>query len=211
MKRTALVILAVVAVLFCEAGQARADVITYTESDTATGSIGATAFTGATVTITLVGSTTGVVSSSEVSGALVNIGPGTISISGIAGSIDFTDPLDVFQYGLTGGAVGIGQSSAGDLGADILDTLGSAFETYDLATAFGPSTGSAATNLDYAFATADGALTFSSIGDDSTFTATTGAVATPEPSSLLLLGAGLLGLGMMGMRKRISRSLPQAA
>ena len=52
MKRTSLIVVAAAILLFCGAGRANADGITYTESATATGSIGATNFTGALVTIT---------------------------------------------------------------------------------------------------------------------------------------------------------------
>ncbi len=160
--------------------------ITYKVSDTATGIIGDTTFAGALVTITLVGNTSNV--TTFLPGVLGNVGTGTVTISGI-GTFSFTDTVASF--------VDPGSSIAGILdftleGEPILGTENSAFGTYGLTTAIGPLTGGSFALAEAA--TTGGLLSFSEVGADSTFTATTGTTTTPEPSSLLLFGTSLLGL-----------------
>jgi hypothetical protein len=189
MKRTNLILVAAAALLFCGARQANADAITYTESGTATGSIGATNFTDALVTITFAGDTSNV---SGASGLFSNpVGTATVTIGGI-GTFGFTDSLYVFDN-QSFSVVGISDSTLND----ILDTIGSsAFSTYDLTTAIGPVTGLSGFNLGSTYGTSDGLLAFSGMSANSTFAATT-AAAVPEPSSLVLLGAAIAGLLML--------------
>jgi hypothetical protein len=195
MKRTNLILVAVAVLLFCGARQANADAITYTESGTATGSIGLTNFTNALVTITFAGDTSNV---SEVSGLFSNpVGTATVTIGGI-GTFAFTDSLYVFDnqpYSVAG----ISDSTLDD----ILDTISSsALSTYGLTTAIGPVTGLSLFNAGSTYGTTGGGLVFSASDANgnssfptSTFAATTAAV--PEPSSLVLLGVAFAGLLML--------------
>jgi hypothetical protein len=188
MKRTNLILLVAAALLFCGARQANADAITYTESGTATGSIGATNFTDALVTITFAGDMTDV---SGASGLFTNpVGTATVTIAGI-GSAAFTDSLYVFvnqPYSV----VGISDSTLDD----ILDIFGnSAFSTYGLTTSIGPLTGLSGFNPGSTYGTSAGLLEFDTMSDNSTFAAATTAVS--EPSSLVFLGVALAGLLML--------------
>jgi hypothetical protein len=195
MKRTILVVLAALAVLLSGARQARADGITYTESDLASGVIGTTSFTNAPVTITFAGDTLNVTGSTGL--FLNNVGTAAVTIDGI-GTFLFTDSLQVFDSQLAAVA-GINDITVGD----ILDTIDSStFGTYDLTTATGPITGTALFNLDTNYGTSGGALTFNFMDANSTFTATT-TTPVPEPSSLLLLGVAIAGLVMVRYRRLV--------
>jgi hypothetical protein len=194
MKRTNLILVAAAALLFCGARQANADAITYTESGTATGSIGLTTFTDALVTITFVGDTSNV---SGGFGSFTNpVGTATVAIAGIGnGPFAFTDSLYVF-VNQAASVVGIADSTVND----ILDTInGSAFNTYDLTTSIGPVTGLSDSNAGTGstYGTSKGLLAFNNMSLNSTFAATTAAAAVPEPSSLVLLGAAIAGLLML--------------
>jgi len=196
MKRTLLLLLAALPVLLCGARQANADAVTYTDSDTATGSIGGTTFSDALVTITFVGNASNVTSIAP--GILVNnVGTGTVTIGGV-GTFSFTDALEAFD---NQPYVGAGIADATQGGLVILATSNSAFGTYGLTTAISPITGTAIYNSAASFPTTDGSLIITSPGNDSVFTATTTA-ATPEPSSMLLLVTGL-GLAMARRRRPV--------
>jgi hypothetical protein len=177
--------------------------ITYTEEATATGSLGASSFSDALVTITLTGDT------SAVTGVtfFLNVGPATVTVAGI-GTAAFTDLTEAVD---TPSPPRAGVADVTQFGAFILAVEDAAFASYDLKTAFGPVVGSPVFNPGQTFPTALGDFSLTAVGDV-TFTATTEA-PVPLPASILLLGtalAGFAGLNRARSRATSRRQRPAA-
>ena len=139
--------------------------ITYTEADTANGSLNGVIFNNANIVLTMSSNTT------TVNGP-TNVGTLTLSINGGA-SVTFTDPTFAFAVDTAsppGGAAGFTDKAIPD---DILDVSNGSFATYNLATAIGPLTGPTTFNADTPFPTTGGAFILTTVGSTGTFTATT--------------------------------------
>lgn len=174
---------------------ARADLITYTEEVTATGSLGAIDFRNALVTISFMGDTPNVTNPSA--GVFDNFpGLATLSIAGISGTATFTDKIGAFSNQSLNLA-GISDFTSNLL---ILDTTSRGFRSYGLTTDIGPVRGRAGSNDGFTFATNKGDFVFTSIGRMSTFSAALTPV--PEPVSYGFVGAGVILLGIYRYQRR---------
>jgi hypothetical protein len=197
------------------AGAAWADLITYVETTTATGSLGGTAFTNASVTVTLTGDTSNIAPGPAPFGAfLVNPGSATIRIDGLP-LATFTDPVEIAgsfnqptppsPWGVPLVLIATLDNPAGtDITGVVVEYGDPAFLGYGLG-ALGPisATGGSASGPGGSHNTTRGVLLFSSDQNPqaATFTAT---VVTPEPNGVPWFGGVLLSL--IGLRKRLKRT-----
>jgi hypothetical protein len=188
----------VLPLLLASAAPVSADFATYTETVTATGTLGGVRFNDALVTLTTTADTANI--TSPVAGFSTLTGtPGSVTIAG-TGSATFSFDLIVFSNQISGVA-GIEAHTTGSLYADVIDTINPTFATYDLSSSIGPVTGTAFTNGGPPFATSSGALVITSTSSSATFLASTAAV--PEPSSFAMCGlAGVIGLVVARVRRK---------
>ncbi len=174
-----------------------AEPIYYTMTATATGTLGATAFNGAAITVTSVADTSGAFVASGTAPDLnwENIASSsTITIAGI-GTETFTDQTFWVDPNGAGDIIfGDVDDGIGFFGGNLgLTRLFVGLETYNLQSAFGPVSSpfdfeTGAFNAFQNIQTSGGLLSLVAIND--TFT----AVTTPEPSYFLLCSLGLVGL-----------------
>jgi hypothetical protein len=170
---------------------ASAGPVTYTETVTASGRLGATGFTDALMTLTATADTADV--TNPFSGLFVLIHPRvTVDVAGV-GSAVITEDLYMFvnqPFRIAGIADQIG-------GYEVLNVTNSVFATYDLKTSVGPVSGPTSFNeSSIGFATTAGYLYLFSTSGTGTFQA-----SVPEPSTMTLAAIGILGLQCFRWRR----------
>lgn len=179
------------------AQSASADTLEYVFTGTASGTIGGTPFTDATLTVSVVGDTSNIMYTY----AYFLDAPGgaaMFSIGGL-GTGTFNDGTYVFDNQTAfGGTVGFGDGSD-DIQIHDADFGSTVFSTYDLSYPIGPLgfVTDPSTSDWVNLPTSLGGMTVTSYTDVSFQ-----AIAAPEPGSLLMLGTGLLVLAG-AMRKKL--------
>jgi hypothetical protein len=178
-----------------------AGTLTITYTSVGTGSVGSTAFTNDSFTITELLDTAN--RQSFTGGYFIDDTSASIAISGI-GTFGFTTPTRSYVNDISEGF-----SRATYAGNDLLDAPdNSAFSTWDMTTSIGPFTGIGEI-LQWSLSpvlTTGGTLVFNTDEIPTvTFQAVAGTASTPEPGSLALIGLGLLGLGWKARRRRGAR------
>lgn len=175
----------------------QASTIDFTISGTGSGSLNGQPFTAAAFSIASTADTSQIfVSTLPVLSAMVTV-PGF-------GSGTFTDPIDIFDNPRAG--YGMGGMIDTDV-RDILDIDNPVFATYGMDTSLGPVSGTPdpangdpsgyIINSGSAFPTTAGVFSLTSVT-----AATFQATVVPEPATLALFGAALLGLGVVYLRWR---------
>ena len=191
--RTKCVALSVFVLLGCF-GRAEAELITYTETVTGSGSLGGTDFTNALITIAGTANTGNVTMPDP--GAFRVFTSTSVTVAGV-GTATFTDIIHAVDLHLNMLA-GFGDDTVGAL---VAGNQNSAFATYDLKSPIGPTSGTVNINAGESFATSVGTLVIESTSTDGTFSAST-AQAVPEPTSMVIVGIGAFGLMCFAWRRR---------
>jgi hypothetical protein len=171
--------------------------ITYTESATASGMLGATSFTNALVTLTMANDTNNVTMTTGPT-KYHNVGTTTVTVSGV-GSATFSDSIEVFDA-QAASLVGFADVTHTK---DILDDFNAKFATYDLKSFIGPTSGTAEFNTGSSFSTSGGAFILNSVtGPSSTFAAVPAPVIGRGLPVMLAFASLLFGVKLWDCTKK---------
>ena len=218
-----LILIAVFVLLLGVQSPAAASSITYVESATASGKIGATTFTNALVTVTISGDTSGVTPfdlGAPVGTILYNLGPATVNISGV-GTATLTQTTGIYIFNgaqalvISGGqistplAVMATGSFLDDSWTGLIMITDTGLAGYNLQTPVNITGQGGLCCISPEHTTSMGNLSFTVtpsnplISDNNVGAVTTITTRVPEPSSVLLLGVGVLSLFVIRRQRRI--------
>lgn len=179
---------------------AKGGTITFTDITTASGTIGATSFSDAAITVSGAANTASI--TTPHSGVLEIVDTSTSVFIGGLGIYNFTTPVGFFVNN-TFGIVGFQRSNSADLidGPDNTD-----FATWEMNASIGPITGTGSIfQWDSGFGAVDttgGQLILDNSSPNITFSATFTPTTTPEPGTLVFVIAGLGAFVLIGRTRR---------
>lgn len=192
---------------------ARADFVTYTESATVTGMLGASSFANALLTLTSVQTPPGAGLCTGVPNCTVAGGPISFDVSGVgagtflAANNNLAQGVVVNQNGPGAAGMSVFRLPNGNVGDGILFTESAVFNTYNITESVGPITGPG--NVDnFAFPTSAGSFILNSVAGNSTFTAVS-TLAQPggaltNPTTFTQSGIGQIASTIGGLGSEAS-------